>query len=77
MRDRKSDRHRKVAAARAGRKLGPNEVVHHKDEDKSNDNPDNLVVESRSAHTVAHNKTRGLGRLRGALRMHREGRKLY
>lgn len=77
MRDRKSDEHRKVAAKKIGRKLAPNEVVHHADEDKDNNAPANLAVDSRGAHTSAHNRTRGISKLRASLRMHREGKRLY
>jgi hypothetical protein len=77
MRDRKNDAHRAIAERKVGHKLGYNEVVHHADEDKANENPDNLDIKSRSAHTVAHNKTRHLSKLRASLRMHKEGRKLY
>lgn len=77
MRDRKSDAHRKVASKKLGRKLAPNEVVHHKDEDKANNADANLVVEPRGPHTAAHNRARKVSKLRESLRMHREGRKLY
>lgn len=77
MRDRKSDAHRKIAEQKVGRKLGPNEVVDHRDEDKANNAPGNLDVKVRGAHTAQHNKSRGLSKLRASLRMHREGKKLY
>lgn len=77
MRDRKSDVHRKIAEQKVGRKLGPNEVVHHKDEDKANNVDTNLEVEARGEHTGAHNRTRHVSRLRASLRMVRESRKLY
>ena len=74
MRDRPNDRHRKVAEAKAGRPLGPNDIAHHKDEDKTNNAPDNLDVVPRGKHTSAHNRQRPLSRLRKALR---DGNKLY
>ncbi len=77
MRDRKTDEHRTVASRRAGRKLGPDEVVDHVDEDKTNNQPHNLRPMPRGAHTTHHNKTRSLGRLRKALTMHKRGEKLY
>lgn len=77
MRDRKSDAHRKIAANKVGRKLAPNEVVHHADEDKANNVDTNLAVEPRGKHTGAHNRARPLSRLRASLRMVRESRKLY
>lgn len=78
MRDRKNDTtHRQIASRAAGRKLTPNEVAHHLDEDKSNNASSNLLVESRSAHTKRHNRTRSLGRLRKALTMAKRGERLY
>lgn len=77
MRDRKSDAHRKVAENKIGRKLAPNEVVDHLDEDKANNVPANLDVKARGKHTTQHNKGRGVSKLRASLRMHQEGKKLY
>jgi hypothetical protein len=76
-RDRKSDKHRTIAERVAGRKLTRNEVVDHIDEDKSNNDPRNLRVVSRGAHTAQHNRARGLSKLRAALRMVKEGKKVY
>lgn len=56
---------------------GPGQVRHHKDEDKANNAPDNLEVKDRGAHTADHNRSRGLGKLRKALTMHKRGEKLY
>lgn len=77
MRDRKTDMHRQAAARKLGRPLTADELVHHKDEDKTNNTSTNLDVTSRSVHTSEHNKARGTSRLRAALRMVKEGRKLY
>lgn len=55
----------------------PGQIRHHKDENKANNAPDNLEAQDRGAHTTAHNKTRGLGKLRKALTMHQRGEKLY
>lgn len=78
MRDRKDDHtHRQRAAAKLGRKLKPTEIVHHRDEDKSNNADTNLTVDERGKHTSDHNKNRGLSKLRAALRMPKEGKKLY
>lgn len=77
MRDRKSDAHRAIAEKKVGRKLAPNEVVDHQDEDKANNAPTNLSVVPRGAHTAAHNRGRKVSKLRASLRMHKEGRKLY
>lgn len=78
MRDRKNDHtHRTVAAVKLGRPLKPNEVAHHEDEDKTNNSPANVNATPRSTHTSAHNRTRGLSKLRASLRMVKEGKKLY
>lgn len=77
MRDRKSDAHRKAGARKAGRELGSNEIVHHKDEDKTNNADTNLEVVPRGKHTSDHNKNRELSKLRASLRMVKEGKKLY
>lgn len=77
LRDRKSDAHRAVAERKVGRKLGPNEVVDHLNEDKTDNSPANLEPKPRGAHTAQHNRARGLSKLRAALRMHREGKKIY
>lgn len=68
MRDRRTDRHRAVASAVAGRLLGTDEIVHHKDENKANNHPSNLTVAPRGQHTTDHNKARPLSKLRKALR---------
>ncbi|MDO8670113.1 MAG: HNH endonuclease [Dehalococcoidia bacterium] len=78
MRDRKSDTtHRRAAERKLGRSLRKDEDVHHLNEDKADNTPINLVVKSRSDHTSGHNKTRGLSKLRSALRAFKEGRKAY
>ena len=78
MRDRPNEKHRDMLEQKLGRKLLPKEVADHVDEDKSNNAPANLRPEGRSAHTARHNHQRGgLSKLRSALRMIREKRKLY
>lgn len=78
MRDRRDDSiHRTVAAAKLGRPLAATEVAHHIDEDKANNAPANVEATDRGAHTAAHNRTRGLSKLRGALRMVKDRKKLY
>jgi len=46
--------HRLIMEQRIGRKLSFNEVVHHRDGNKHNNNPDNLEVMSRAEHTRLH-----------------------
>jgi hypothetical protein len=64
-----SSNHRAVAEAKLGRKLLPNEVVDHANEDKADNSPANISAEDRAAHTARHNANRGLSRLRAALRV--------
>lgn len=77
MRDRTSDAHRKAAALHLGRPLKKGELVHHRNEDKSDNSKANLEVTGRSRHTTDHNKARPVSKLRASLRMVREGRKFY
>lgn len=46
--------HRVVVEQALGRKLKFNEVIHHLDNDGRNNAPDNLIVLSRSKHTLLH-----------------------
>lgn len=46
--------HRTVAEAKLGRPLLPGEIVHHKDENKRNNVPDNLEVMTQSRHAMLH-----------------------
>lgn len=49
--------HRWVAEVMLGRKLNPNEVVHHIDGDKRNNKPSNLMVfSSQAEHLEWHKK---------------------
>lgn len=78
MRDRKSDTtHREALERKLGRKLLPHEVADHLDENKENNAPTNLDAKTRSAHTSMHNRNRPLSKLRAALRMGKDGKKLY
>lgn len=53
--------HQWAAEKKLGRKLKPGEVVHHKDRNKSNNNPANLhVFSSQQAHWKAHKKDASL-----------------
>lgn len=46
--------HRAVMAEAVGRLLIPDEVVHHKDEDRNNWSLDNLCIETLSSHGKLH-----------------------
>lgn len=46
--------HRAIAESIIGRKLLPNEVVHHIDEDSRNNSPKNLLVMEREDHSKLH-----------------------
>jgi hypothetical protein len=55
--------HRAIAEWRLGRPLEPGEIVHHCDEDRENDHPDNLrVLRDQSLHMVLHWYLRREGR---------------
>lgn len=47
-------RSRAVMAAKLGRALMPSEQVHHRDEDRSNDAPENLLLISAPEHNKHH-----------------------
>ncbi len=46
--------HREVMEQKLGRKLRLGELVHHKDENKRNNEPDNLELSNNSIHTKRH-----------------------
>jgi hypothetical protein len=49
--------YRKIAEKGLGRKLKPKEIVHHKDGDPINNDPENLeVLQSQSEHSEIHAK---------------------
>jgi hypothetical protein len=80
MRDRKNDNaHRDTAAIKLGRKLTSSDIVDHANEDKSDNNPANLSVTTRSGHGARHGADRksGLSALRKSLRMVKEGKRSY
>lgn len=49
-------KHRYLMQKRLGRKLRPDEFVHHKDEIKTHNAPSNLEVESRREHNEHHHR---------------------
>lgn len=51
--------HRAVVEDRLGRYLEPHEVVHHRDENPSNNAPENLELVSRAEHVRIHNPKLG------------------
>jgi hypothetical protein len=63
--------HDVVMEERLGRRLLPDEVVHHIDRDRSNNNPNNLALVTRSGHTRLHrfeDKLEGIERKRANVR---------
>lgn len=48
--------HRIIMEEKLGRRLGFNEIVHHKDGDIKNNNPNNLMVMDRGEHIRLHTK---------------------
>src|SRR5215510_4528100 len=45
-----------VMTAMLGRELDPNEIVHHRDENKGNNDPRNLELKDRAVHAQDHGK---------------------
>lgn len=50
--------HREVAEAMLGRPLEPGEIVHHRDGNPHNNDPENLMVMTQSEHMKLHNQER-------------------
>lgn len=74
---RQPDIYRRAAERKLGRPLTPSEVVHHNEEDLALNTASDTTVMTRAQHTALHGRKRPLGKLRSALRMVKEGRKLY
>lgn len=53
--------HRVIAEQKLGRPLVAGEIVHHKDGDKWNNNPDNLEIMTQAEHVRIHNRQRWHG----------------
>lgn len=77
MRDRPNDQHRTLTEREIGRKLKPNEVVDHVNENKDDNSKANRRVMARGEHTAHHNRRRTTGQLVKALNMFRKGEKSY
>ena len=56
------DLHRYIMQTILGRELSSNEVVHHKDGNKLNNDPSNLEVMTRAEHTILHGINTGVSR---------------
>jgi hypothetical protein len=46
--------HQVVAEKKIGRRLRPDEIVHHKNDDRTDNRPENLEVKTRSEHSRIH-----------------------
>lgn len=54
--------HRVVAEQKLGRQLRKGELVHHLDENKQNNHPDNLEVKASSAHHLYEHRKKDVGK---------------
>jgi len=50
--------HRYVMEKILGRKLLPTEIIHHRDENPRNNDPDNLELHTRATHAAQHSRGR-------------------
>lgn len=51
--------HRIIAEQKLGRYLNKNEIVHHIDDNKTNNTPENLEIMTRSQHSLLHRTKEG------------------
>jgi hypothetical protein len=77
VRDRKSDAHRSIAAAKLGRPIKPGHDVDHLNENKQDNSPANLAETPHAEHSKKSAAHRGLAKLQKALSMVRRGEKHY
>ena len=79
MRDRKSDSHRKIAAATLGRPIKSGHDIDHLDSNKANNSPANLKETPHSEHSKLTQSPgrRSLAKLQKALSMVKRGEKSY
>ncbi len=54
--------HRKIAEEKIGRKLLPGEEVHHIDGNHFNNDPNNIIILSKSEHAKIHASWKGRGK---------------
>ena len=77
MRDRKTDSHRTLAAKFLRRAIRAEHDIDHRNENKDDNSPGNLVEMPHGAHTAKSNRNRGLAKLQRSLAMVRKGEKSY
>lgn len=78
-RDRKSDKHRAIAAQKLGRPIKPGHDIDHLNENKDDNSPANLHEKSHSEHskTTQSPGRKSLRALQRSLAMVRKGEKSY
>lgn len=52
----KYGKHRKLIEKKLGRKLKPEEIIHHKDHNPTNNTLSNLEILTRQEHRILHTK---------------------
>ena len=56
-----------IVEQRIGRRLLPNEIVHHDDEDRGNNDPSNLILMTRAEHSRMHRRREAERRMQNQL----------